>query len=77
MTKPSKSIAGALAAAVLIVGLCACKEGPVERAGKQVDKAVEKAKDAVKKAYDAAKDAAKKKFDQEVAIYEASQKKGK
>jgi hypothetical protein len=49
MTKQSKSIAGALAAVVLIAGLCACKEGPVERAGKQVDKAVENAKDAVKK----------------------------
>ena len=37
----------------------------------------EKAKDAIKKAYDAAKDAAKKKFDEELAKYEASQKKGK
>jgi hypothetical protein len=44
-----KSIVAAFAAAVLIAGLCGCKEGPVERAGKQVDKTVDKVKDAVKK----------------------------
>ena len=49
MMKSSKSIAAALAAVVMVAGLCACKEGPAERAGKQVDKAVEKVKDAVKK----------------------------
>jgi len=49
MMKSRKSVAAALAAAVLIAGLSGCKEGPVERAGKQVDKAVDKVKDAVKK----------------------------
>ena len=49
MLKSRKSVAAALAAVVLIAGLSACKEGPVERAGKQVDKAVDKVKDAVKK----------------------------
>jgi len=50
---------------VLIVGLYACekKEGPAERAGKQIDKAVEKAGQQVEKAgqqiQDAAKDAKK------------------
>jgi len=45
-----KSVAAALAAAVLISGLGGCKEGPVEKAGKQVDKAVEKAGDKIKDA---------------------------
>lgn len=49
MMKSRKSIAAALAMAMLVVGLCGCKEGPVERAGKQVDKAVDKVQDAVKK----------------------------
>jgi hypothetical protein len=49
MMKLNKSVAAALAVAVLIAGLSGCKEGPVERAGKQVDKAVDKVKDAVKK----------------------------
>ena len=49
MMKSNKSVAAALAVSVLIAGLCGCKEGPVERAGKQVDKAVDKVKDAVKK----------------------------
>jgi len=47
--KLNKSVVAALAVAVLIAGLSGCKEGPVERAGKQVDKAVDKVKDAVKK----------------------------
>jgi hypothetical protein len=49
MMNSNKSVAAALAAAVLIAGLCACTEGPAERAGKQVDKAVNKMEDAVKK----------------------------
>lgn len=49
MTKSSKSVAAALAVAVLIAGLCACTEGPAERAGKQIDKTVNKVEDAVKK----------------------------
>jgi len=54
-----------LAIGALIMGLSACekKEGPAERAGKQIDKAVEKAGEQVEKAgqqiQDAAKDAKK------------------
>lgn len=38
-----------LSAAALILGLVACeKEGPMEKAGKQVDEAVEKTEEAIK-----------------------------
>jgi hypothetical protein len=38
-----------LLAAALILGLVACeKEGPMEKAGKQVDEAVEKTEEAIK-----------------------------
>lgn len=51
MMKSRKSIAAALAMAMLVVGLCGCeKEGPLERAGKQVDKTVEKAGDKIEDA---------------------------
>ncbi len=65
MKKIGGSICAGLAISVLIVGLCACekKEGPAERAGKQVDKAVEKTGEQIEKAgqkiQDAAKDAKK------------------
>jgi hypothetical protein len=65
MTKISKSIAVAMAMGILMVGLSACqkKEGPAERAGKEVDKAVESAGQKLEKAgqdiQDAAKDAKK------------------
>ena len=65
MTKFSNSIAAGLAASVFILGLSACekKEGPAERAGKQVDKAVESVGQHIAKAgqdiQDAAKDAKK------------------
>jgi len=66
MIKLGKSVKAALVMSVLIAGLSGCqkKEGPVERAGKQIDKAVEKAGQQVEKAgekiEDAAKDANKK-----------------
>ena len=50
MIKSSRSVAAALAAAVLVVGLCGCEKGPMERAGKQVDKAVEKTGDKIEDA---------------------------
>jgi hypothetical protein len=51
MMKSSGSIAAALVAAVLMVGLGGCeKAGPLERAGKQVDKTVEKAGDKIEDA---------------------------
>ena len=65
MTRIGSSICAGLAMSVLVVGLSACekKEGPAERAGKQIDKAVEKVGEQVEKAgqqiQDAAKDAKK------------------
>ena len=50
MMKSRKSAAAALVAAVLAVGLCGCEKGPMERAGKQVDKAVEKTGDKIQDA---------------------------
>ena len=42
MMKNGKSIIAVLAMIALIVGLSGClKEGPLERAGKKVDKAIE------------------------------------
>ena len=60
-----KGIGAVLAAGILLGGLAACerKEGPGERAGKAVDKAVEttgrKIEEAGEKIQDAAKDAKK------------------
>ncbi len=49
-----------LAAGVLITGLSACqKEGPAERAGKEIDKTVEKAGQQIEKAGQKIEDAAK------------------
>jgi hypothetical protein len=61
MIKLGKSVMAALVMSVLIVGLSGCqkKEGPVERAGKQIDKAVEKAGQQVEKAGEKIEDAAK------------------
>ena len=52
MTKIHGSVRAGLALSLLVVGLSACekKEGPMERAGKQIDKAVEKAGQQVEKA---------------------------
>ena len=46
MRRTGTSICAGLAVSVFAVGICACEknEGPAERAGKQVDKAVEEAK---------------------------------
>ncbi len=50
MSRNTKRIATLLASIALTMVVAACeKEGPAERAGKQVDKAVESVKDAVKK----------------------------
>jgi hypothetical protein len=50
-----------VAASLLIVGLSACekKEGPAERAGKEIDKTVEKAGQQLEKAGQSIQDAAK------------------
>ncbi len=44
MTRISRSVIAALALSSLVAGLTGCqkKEGPAERAGKEIDKAVEK-----------------------------------
>jgi hypothetical protein len=54
-------VAAGLAMSILIVGLSACekKEGPVERAGKEIDKTVEKAGQQLEKAGQSIQDAAK------------------
>ncbi len=60
MRKLGKSLMVAVVMSVLIVGLSCCKkEGPAERAGKQVDKAVEKAGQQAEKAGDKIEDAAR------------------
>jgi hypothetical protein len=63
MMKSNKSVAAAVAVAVavLIAGLYGCQkqEGPAERAGKQVDKAVDKAGEQIKKAGESIQDTAK------------------
>ncbi len=65
MSKIREIVAAGLAVSILFGGLAACekKEGPGERAGKQLDKAVEttgkKIEEAGEKIQDAAKDAKK------------------
>ena len=66
MIKLGKSVIAALIMSALVAGLFCCqkKEGPAERAGKHIDKAVEKAGQQIEKAgekiEDSAKDATKK-----------------
>ncbi len=66
MIKLGKSVMAALVMSALMATLFCCqkKEGPAERAGKQIDKAIEKAGQQIEKAgekiEDAAKDANKK-----------------
>jgi len=65
MNRIRSSISAGLALSLLIVGLSACekKEGPAERAGKEIDKSIESAGQQLEKAgqkiQDAAKDAKK------------------
>lgn len=56
------TLSTALVMGALIVVLPACqkKEGPVEKAGKEVDKAAEKVGDKMEKAGDSVKDAVNK-----------------
>ena len=59
MRKLGKSVMAALVMGALVAGLFCCqkKEGPAERAGKQIDKAVEKAGKQIEKAGDKIEDA--------------------
>ena len=61
MKKLSKTAMTALVMGALVVGLSYCQkqEGPVERTGKQIDKAVEKAGQQLEKAGDKIEDTAK------------------
>jgi hypothetical protein len=65
MTNARRNVSAGLVVVILIAGLSACQkqEGPAERAGKEVDKAVQSAGEQVEKAgqkiQDAAKDAKK------------------
>ena len=59
--KPGKTLSAALIMTALLAALFGCQkqEGPAEKAGRQVDKAVEKVGQQVEKAGDAIQDAAK------------------
>jgi uncharacterized lipoprotein YehR (DUF1307 family) len=60
--KTIRNLVGAvLAMSILIMGLSACekKEGPAERAGKEIDKTVEKAGQQLEKAGQSIQDSAK------------------
>jgi hypothetical protein len=61
MIKLVKSVIAALVMSALIGALFCCqkREGPAERAGKQIDKAVEKAGEQIEKAGEKIEDAAK------------------
>jgi predicted small secreted protein len=49
MTRINRSIIAALVLGILVAGLSGCKkEGPMERAGKEIDKAGDSIKDAAK-----------------------------
>ena len=57
MMKASRGIVVAMALSALFTGLVGCrKEGPAERAGKEIDKTAEKAGQQVEKAGDKIKD---------------------
>jgi predicted small lipoprotein YifL len=60
MKKFMQSIITALMMIILMVGLSGCtKEGPVEKAGKKVDKTIEKAGEQIEKAGEKVQDAVK------------------
>jgi len=60
MTKINRGIIAALVLGILVVGLSGCKkEGPLERTGKEIDKAAEKTGDKIEKVGDKIKDAVK------------------
>lgn len=61
MMKLEKTLGAALIVSVMLATLSGCQkqEGPVERAGKEVDKVVEKAGQQVEKAGENIQDAAK------------------
>ena len=60
MTKLRSSIGAAVVLGLLVAGLSACekKEGPAERAGKQIDKTVQSAGEKIERAGEKIQDAA-------------------
>ena len=57
MMKMSKGVVAALVLGSLVAGLSGCrKEGPAERAGKEIDRSVEKAGQEIEKAGEKMKD---------------------
>ena len=61
MAKISRSIISALVLGILVAGMSGCqkKEGPAERAGKEMDKAAEKTGEQIEKIGEKIKDTAK------------------
>jgi hypothetical protein len=61
MTKIGRSVIAVLVLGILAAGVSGCKkkEGPMERTGKEIDKAAEKAGEKIEKAGDKIKDAVK------------------
>jgi hypothetical protein len=60
MKKIVQAVISVLVLGILAAGLSGCKkEGPMERSGKEIDKAAEKAGDKIEKAGDKIKDAVK------------------
>lgn len=61
MMKLAKNVSAALVMSALLAALAGCQkqEGPVEQAGKEVDKAAEKVGDKIEKAGESIQDAAK------------------
>jgi len=60
MKKFAQSVITAMMIIVLAIGLYGCaKEGPIEKAGKKVDKAIEKTGEHIEEAGDKIKDAVK------------------
>jgi hypothetical protein len=60
MTRISRSVIAVLVSGWLIAGVSGCKkEGPMERSGKEIDKAAEKTGDKIEQAGDKIKDAVK------------------
>ncbi len=60
MTKISRNFIAVLVLGLLIAGVTGCKkEGPMERTGKEIDKAAEKTGDKIERAGDKIKDVVK------------------
>lgn len=61
MTKIGRSVIAALVLSILAFGVSGCqkKEGPMERTGKEIDKAVEKTGEKIEKTGDKIKESVK------------------